>query len=105
MAQPIDLLKGAKVESCHLDGDSSVLVFGNLRLVIYNKWAIRDESGMHRDCLGLVGASVRNAMTLDAKFMLDLDAFQVEVDLTPDSWIGPEAAVFYVEGRPAVVWS
>lgn len=105
MPQSADLLKGARVESCERDGDSLILTFSSLRLVVHNKWAVRDANGSERDCLKVIGATVRDATTSDTKFVLDLDALRVEVDLTPNAWVGPEAAVLYVEGRPAVVWS
>lgn len=105
MSQSADLLKGARVESCERDGHSLVLTLGSLRLIIHNKWAIRDANGSERDCFEVIGASVRDATTSDTKFVLDLGAVRVEVDLTSNAWVGPEAAVLYVEGRPAVVWS
>jgi hypothetical protein len=105
MSTDVDLLKGARIQSCARDGESLVLTFISLRFIAHNRWEIRNENGIELDCSKLVGTTVSDVATSDTELVLRCGGMRVEVDLSPSAWSGPEAAVLYVEDRPAVVWS
>lgn len=105
MTNDLDYFPGAIVRSCQLEAGSLGLVFDSLQLVIHNRWEVRRVDGGKANEAALVGGVVSNVQTSDAALRVEIGALVLNVDLSESAWSGPEAAVLYVNGRPAVVWT
>jgi hypothetical protein len=99
-------LKGAVLMDCHADGDSLDLSFDSKRrLIVHNNWMIRGPGGKEVAGVTLVGRTVTDMHTSESALRLEFGGAVLEVDLSSDAWKGPEAAVFYEDGRPVTVWT
>ena len=105
MTNPLDSLIGAIVRACQLDTGSLNLSFDSVRLVVHNKWEVRRADGGKADQSELIGAVVTNLQTSDAALRVEFGSIVLDVDLSEGAWLGPEAAVLYVDGRPVVAWT
>jgi hypothetical protein len=105
MTNHLDALKGAIVQSCQLDAGSVILGFDSRRLVVHNRWEVRGADGGKVDESVLIGAVVTNLVASDTVLRVEFGPIVLNVDFSASAWAGPEAAVFYVDGRPVVAWT
>ena len=105
MSNALAYLQGAVVRSCQLDAGSLALVFDSSRLVVHNTWEVRRSDGSKANESALIGGLVTNMRTSDAALRVEFGSVILDVDLSGGAWSGPEAAVLYVDGRPAVAWT
>ena len=105
MSNCLDVLEGAIVQSCRLDAGSMIIGFDSHRLVVHNKWEVRGADGSKADESVLVGAVVTNLVASDTALHVEFGPIVLNVDFSASAWSGPEAAVFYIDGRPVVAWT
>jgi hypothetical protein len=101
----LEALKGATVQSCQIDAGSVILGFDSQRLVVHNRWEVRGADGSKADQSVLVGTVVTDLAASDTVLRVEFGPNVLNVDFSESAWSGPEAAVFYKDGRPVVAWT
>lgn len=105
MKNQIKHLNHSTVSSYQIDGNSLIINFGSRRLTIHNKWKIHTTNGISSDASLLFGAEVTNFLSSDNTLRIEFGEILLDVDFSEDAWTGPEAAIFYIDDIPVIVWS
>lgn len=98
-------LKSAKVLKAKRTEEALTLEFSAERsLVVHNKWTIfKAKNSSPRDLSLLSGRVLTDIVEEPHAICFNLDGLLLQVDLSDEAWVGPEAAVLYERDIPLVV--
>lgn len=102
----INQLVGKAIVHVRKDDETLLLDFGAFSFAVHNEWAFASPIGdLQREISGLEGRVVTSVQSTDDEILLYFKEDLLKVNLRPEGWRGPEAAVLYEGDRPLVVWS